>query len=107
MPDAPDADAATDAGPLVTGALPDATDGYGAVWNLTPADLSAPVTALDAATGETVLTYKGTEHTEEILAHDGVLYLVVGTSEGVRVGGGLHLRGEPEPTDFRYVDISP
>ncbi len=37
-------DAATDAGPLVTDAPPDATDDYGAVWNLTPADLSAPVT---------------------------------------------------------------
>jgi glycosidase len=36
--------AATDAGPLVTDAPPDAIDDYGAVWNLTPADLSAPVT---------------------------------------------------------------
>jgi len=37
-----------------------------------------PVTALDAATGQTVATYKGTEAAEEILHKDGVLYLVVG-----------------------------
>ncbi|NQU20957.1 MAG: PQQ-binding-like beta-propeller repeat protein [Candidatus Nealsonbacteria bacterium] len=47
--------------------------------------LAAPVTALDAATGETVKTYQGTEGTEEILvcdavppaAGDAVLYLRV------------------------------
>ncbi|MDH3294116.1 MAG: alpha-amylase family glycosyl hydrolase [Acidimicrobiia bacterium] len=37
-------DAVTDGGSLVTDAPPDATNDYGAVWNLTPADLSAPVT---------------------------------------------------------------
>ncbi len=37
--------------------------------------LTAPVTALDAATGKTVETYAGTEGTEEILVADGVLYL--------------------------------
>ncbi len=40
--------------------------------------LAAPLTALDAATGQTVATYTGTEATEEILFHDGLLYLVVG-----------------------------
>ena len=39
--------------------------------------LAAPVTALDAATGETVKTYPGTEGTEEILVSDGVLFLRV------------------------------
>ena len=62
-----------------------------------------PVVALDGATGETLRRYQGTERTEEILFDDGVLYLVVGTSEANRRGGGLYLRGEPEPTDFRYV----
>jgi len=38
--------------------------------------LRAPVTALDAATGRTVTTYKGTQGAEEILHQDGVLYLV-------------------------------
>ncbi len=36
-----------------------------------------PVTALDAATGEVVRTYEGTENTHEILAHGGNLYLVI------------------------------
>jgi len=39
--------------------------------------LTAPVTALDAATGKTVETYKDTEGTEEILISDGVLFLRV------------------------------
>ena len=65
--------------------------------------LSANVAALDAATGEELREYAGTEHTEEILVADGVLYLVVGTSEANRMGGGLHLRGEPEAAPFRYV----
>ena len=39
--------------------------------------LTQPVTALDAATGETVKTYENTEGTEEILVSDGVLYLRV------------------------------
>ena len=37
----------------------------------------APLTALDAATGETVRVYPDTEGTEEILCHKGVLLLVV------------------------------
>ena len=39
--------------------------------------LEAPVTALDAATGETVHTYTGSEKTEEIIFSDGTLFLVV------------------------------
>jgi len=38
---------------------------------------SKPVTALDAATGELLRTYEGTENTHEIIAHGGNLYLVV------------------------------
>jgi len=67
------------------------------------ADLAGPVLALDAATGEVKQKYKGTEATEEIIFSDGVLYLVVGTSEVYRRGGGLSQRFEPEPTGFRYV----
>jgi len=36
-----------------------------------------PLTALDAATGEVLRTYKGTEFTDEILYHDGTLVLSV------------------------------
>jgi len=65
--------------------------------------LAGPVVALDAASGETLSTYEGTERTEEILVEGGVLYLVVGTSEANRRGGGLFQRGEPAPTDFRFI----
>ena len=51
---------------------------------LTPG-LTAPVVALDAATGDEVRRYPGTEKTSEILYRDGKLYLVVnhmlGTAE--------------------------
>ncbi len=40
--------------------------------------LGAPVTALDAATGKTLLTYKGSEKTEEFICLDGILLAVVG-----------------------------
>jgi len=40
--------------------------------------LEAPVTALDAATGQTVLTYAGSERTREILVSDGMLLALVG-----------------------------
>lgn len=63
----------------------------------------APVTRLDAATGKVVHTYKGTERTEEIVCHGGVLYLLVGTSEGKRSGAGLSGRGEPPPTATRFL----
>jgi len=41
-----------------------------------------PVTALKAATGETVRTYRGTENTLEILCSDGVLFLAIGDALG-------------------------
>jgi len=40
--------------------------------------LDAPLTALDAATGKTVRTYEDTENTQEIIASDGVLFVVAG-----------------------------
>ena len=65
--------------------------------------LTSPVTALDAATGETLRVYKGTERAEEILLDGGLLFLAVGTSEAKRRGGGLFGRGEPEPVGFRFI----
>ena len=65
--------------------------------------LSGSVEALDAASGETLHTYKGTEYTEEIIFSGGILYLVIGTSEVKREGGGLFKRNEPAATDFRYI----
>jgi outer membrane protein assembly factor BamB len=40
--------------------------------------LEAPVSALDAATGQTLLTFPGSEKTEEIIWHDDVLLAAVG-----------------------------
>jgi len=65
--------------------------------------LAAPVTVIDATTGESLKTYDGTEHTEEIIVDGDVLYVAAGTSESQRVGGGLHGRDEPKPTDFRFI----
>jgi len=39
--------------------------------------IDAPLTALDAATGEVVVTYEGSDATEEIIHRDGLLFLVV------------------------------
>ncbi|MBC8871015.1 MAG: PQQ-binding-like beta-propeller repeat protein [Planctomycetes bacterium] len=39
--------------------------------------LDAPLCALDAATGKTLRTYKGTEGTDEVLVSEGTLFLVV------------------------------
>ena len=39
--------------------------------------LNEPLTALDAATGETIRTYNDTDGTEEIIAEDNMLFLVV------------------------------
>lgn len=39
--------------------------------------IDAPLSVLDAATGQTLRTYAGTEHTDEILASEGTLFLLV------------------------------
>jgi outer membrane protein assembly factor BamB len=41
---------------------------------------NAPLTALDAATGKILKTYEGTEGTDEILYHEGLLVLSIGTT---------------------------
>ena len=45
--------------------------------------IDAPVTALDAANGKTVLTYKGSEHTREIVVSEGVAFFVADTSRSL------------------------
>jgi len=42
--------------------------------------LNAPVSALDAVTGETIRTYEGSKGTEELIASDSVLFLMVSDS---------------------------
>jgi outer membrane protein assembly factor BamB len=48
--------------------------------------IDAPLAALDAATGETVLTYAGTEETQELIVSDGVVFLIANKTaeEGTR-----------------------
>lgn len=65
--------------------------------------LGAPVSHLDAATGKTVKTFEDTEYAEEILHDNGRLFMVVGSSEVFREGGGLFTRGEPKAADFRFI----
>jgi outer membrane protein assembly factor BamB len=65
--------------------------------------LASPVVCLDGATGNVLCEYEGSERTEEIVVSDGVLYLVAGTSEADRRGGGLFDRGEPAPVAFRRI----
>lgn len=67
------------------------------------ADFAGPVLALDGATGTELRSYSGSERTEEILFSDGVLYLVIGTSERQRQGGGLFSRNEPKPAAYRRL----
>ena len=45
--------------------------------------IDAPVTALDATSGGTVLTYRGSEHTREIVVSDGVAFFVADTSRSL------------------------
>jgi len=52
---------------------------------------NAPLTALDAATGETVMTYPETRFTDEIIYHEGTLVLVVNAA---RQGPG-HMKVKP------------
>ena len=49
--------------------------------------MDAAVTALDAATGETVRTYRGSEATDEIIVSEGAIFLAVNKDHGRRWGG--------------------
>jgi outer membrane protein assembly factor BamB len=45
--------------------------------------IDAPVTALDAASGKTLLTYEGSEYTREIVVSEGVAFFVADTSRSL------------------------
>jgi outer membrane protein assembly factor BamB len=61
---------------------------------------NAPVSGLDAATGETLKTYDGTALTDEFVWHNGVLYLSVNDRpQKPWPGNGMF----PEPTDTNSV----
>ncbi len=46
--------------------------------------LDAPLTALDAATGKTIRTYQGSKPTEEVIASEGVLFLLIHEAPATR-----------------------
>jgi outer membrane protein assembly factor BamB len=54
----------------------------------------SPVTALDAVTGETVSTYEGTDYADEMVLHDGILYVAV-NDKRQRPWPGKGVRPEP------------
>jgi len=60
--------------------------------------VDAPLSALDAATGQTIRTYENTKATEEILCDDGVLFLSV-------AGTGQPLRSDPKKTYSNMAEI--
>ncbi len=60
--------------------------------------IDAPLSALDAATGETIRTYENTRVTEEILSDRGVLFLVVAAE-------GQPLRSDPKKTYGNLAEI--
>ena len=59
--------------------------------------INAPVTALDATTGETIRTYEQTKGTEEILCRDGILYLSVNDTP-------LNIQGIPSQADYEFKE---
>jgi len=61
-----------------------------------------PLSALDAATGKTVKTYDGTEGTNEILHHDGILFLAVGDRAAQRAAAAQR-RGATVPAAKRHI----
>ncbi len=68
--------------------------------------LNAPVTALNAATGETLKTYDGTQATEEIIYSDGVLYLLIndGFTDDVAARRGYSPTIEESPRHIMAVN---
>ncbi|MHC4201000.1 MAG: outer membrane protein assembly factor BamB family protein, partial [Planctomycetota bacterium] len=71
-----------------------------------PLGMSAPVSAVDAATGEIARTYESTKGAEEIILADGVLYVVTGSPLAEQAGIDPALRGKSKfPNDKSIVAI--
>ncbi|MCA9268884.1 MAG: PQQ-binding-like beta-propeller repeat protein, partial [Planctomycetales bacterium] len=69
---------------------------------VTPGYLT-PLTAIDAATGETKKVYDETRGTEEILFVDGTLFLVIGDPEDQHAADQAVRRGQPLPQIHKSV----
>ncbi|MAG93469.1 MAG: hypothetical protein CMJ48_06945, partial [Planctomycetaceae bacterium] len=68
-----------------------------------PLGVDAPVSALDAATGEIVRTYKATQHVEEIVLTGGVLYAVTGIGNSEQAFRAARLKGAPLPAKQKTI----
>jgi hypothetical protein len=100
-------DATSGGAPVETGSPPDATDDYGAVWELTPADLSAPVTVTISDGGVVDIDQQEFTPTETATAWfqtgEQVVYPSRGAAEDFAT---IHYRrpagdyGDPTSTDF-------
>jgi len=64
-----------------------------------------PVSALDAATGQTIRTYPGTEKTEDIIHEDGVLYLSINTADAKQINRLKMAYRHVEPRQKRIMAI--
>ena len=65
-----------------------------------------PVIALDAATGQAVKTYEGTDGALEIVCHDGVLFLVLGDMAADKLAEAAKRRSaSPAPRNRRVLAI--
>jgi len=73
-----------------------------------PLGIDAPVTALDAATGEVVRTYTGTANTEEIVVSGGVVLVVTGSPMAEQAAIDPALRGKaryPNQKTIRALEV--
>jgi len=65
--------------------------------------LAAPISMVDAGSGKIIKTFAGTEHCEEIVCDNGIIYALIGSSEEKKFGDGLSEFGEPKTTKYRYL----
>ncbi len=71
-----------------------------------PIGIDEPLSALVAATGETIRTYPETSNTEEVLFHDGTLFVVTGTPAPEQASVDPARKGEaPYPNNKRVVAL--
>ncbi|OGV75358.1 MAG: hypothetical protein A3K19_08970 [Lentisphaerae bacterium RIFOXYB12_FULL_65_16] len=66
-------------------------------------DIHGPVSALDAATGETLTTYERTEQTEDIVHENNLLFLSVNTGEKAKLNRREMAYRHVEPTGKRLM----
>ena len=72
--------------------------------------LTAPLTALDGATGKTLMQYEGTEATQEFAFHEGRLYVVIGdrmhfySYRGAEAAGNKKRRGKGNGKEEKETD---